>query len=119
MCPEQLRGEPPTGAWDLWSIAVIALEMLTGSAASALSDAPTIRAAPPAAVGAWDPGAHIGRTWPRCGEFFGRALSLNPAERPPDALTLLLQLDQALRADGIVREPAAHDRHEHLRTLRH
>jgi tRNA A-37 threonylcarbamoyl transferase component Bud32 len=30
MAPEQLRGEPPRPSWDLWALAVIAYEMLTG-----------------------------------------------------------------------------------------
>lgn len=30
MCPEQLRGEPPEPAWDVWSLSVVTYEMLTG-----------------------------------------------------------------------------------------
>ena len=31
MAPEQLRGEDPDPSWDLWALAVIAFEMLSGS----------------------------------------------------------------------------------------
>jgi tRNA A-37 threonylcarbamoyl transferase component Bud32 len=90
MSPEQRRGEAPSVAWDLWSLAVIALEML--------SDRPPASAFLPD-VAPWQPGAVLKDTLPTCVEVFNRALSLYHAERPKDADALLLELTRALE-DG-------------------
>jgi serine/threonine-protein kinase len=93
MSPEQRRGEAPSVAWDLWSLAVIALEML--------SDRPPASALLPD-VAPWQPGAVLKDTLPTCVEVFNRAMSLNPAERPADADALLLELTRALDEGNIL-----------------
>jgi hypothetical protein len=40
MSPEQLRGEPPSESWDIWSLAVVAFEMLTGRHPFPAADGP-------------------------------------------------------------------------------
>jgi len=101
MSPEQLQGKPVELSWDLWALAVVAYEMLTGNHPFArpttlewqtatlagsltpvskyLSDAP----------GSWQ-------------QFFVRALALDPRERPASARMFLSELEQALsqRASG-------------------
>jgi serine/threonine-protein kinase len=80
MSPEQLRGEPPTTAWDVWALGVIAFEMLTG--------------------------AHpFGGPRPRAGTvaapldaFFKGVFANDVVERPATAGTLYTQLEQALDA---------------------
>ena len=88
MSPEQRRGEAPSTAWDVWSLSVIALEMLSGR--------------PPAStlmttLGPWEPGKVLADTLPTCVDFFNRALSIDPAPRPRDAETLFRQLETILQ----------------------
>jgi eukaryotic-like serine/threonine-protein kinase len=108
MSPEQLRGEPSNRSWDLWSLAVIALEMLTGK----LPGAPSL----PGVV-TWDPAEPLRGSRPRSAQVLSRALSIDHARRPADARALFGELELALRADG---EP--HDResssHGHMQVLR-
>ncbi len=63
MSPEQRRGGAPSVAWDLWSLAVIALEMLSGR-----PPASTMLAS----LGPWEPGAALKETIPTCVDFFNR-----------------------------------------------
>jgi hypothetical protein len=92
MAPEQLRGEEPSAAWDVWALAVVAYEMLTGShpfAGTAPGDAPrlgTYRAF------VSDRLAQL----PACAGVFTRALALDPGQRPPTASALLADLSAAL-----------------------
>ena len=108
MAPEQLRGEPAAPAWDLWSLGVIALEVLSGSLGFA-----AIQAGIP-----WDPARHLRTTRPHCAEFLTRALSLDCALRPGDARTFYAQLEQAIRADASASKPTAGGQHGHLFTMR-
>jgi tRNA A-37 threonylcarbamoyl transferase component Bud32 len=73
MSPEQLLGGSPNVQWDLWALAVVAYEILTGHLPSA------------AATTAWDQHA-----------FFARCFDTNPAKRPPSAAEFLRQLEAAL-----------------------
>ena len=88
MSPEQRRGESPSTAWDVWSLSVIALEMLSGRApASTLMTN----------LGPWEPGQVLADTLPTCVDFFNRALSIDPAPRPRDAETFFRQLETVLQ----------------------
>jgi serine/threonine protein kinase len=83
MAPEQLRGEEARPAADLWALAVIAHEMLTGShpfAAAGLDGAPAV----PSTLGV------------RASQFFAHALAINPLERPRSAVRLAEELAVAL-----------------------
>ncbi len=83
MAPEQLRGEDVSPASDLWALAVIAHEMLTGTHPFA-----THRLAATAPRGS-DIGVSADR-------FFARALSVDPSERPVSAASFLEGLTHAL-----------------------
>jgi len=109
MAPEQCRGEPPARAWDLWSLAVIALEMLSGE--------PPAPALVPN-VGGWRPGAILAGSIPECVEVFDRALSIDPAERPTDAAALLQEIGGALAGAGILRMGRRGARYDVLRMRR-
>jgi serine/threonine-protein kinase len=88
MSPEQRRGEPPSKAWDIWSLAVVALEMLSGR--------PPMSTMMPD-VGPWRPGHALKDTLPACVNVFNRALSIDPTERPLDADTLVREIASAVR----------------------
>jgi hypothetical protein len=82
MAPEHLAGEDPSPDWDLWALAVMAFEMITGTlplrsgggASGRLSD---------------DLPAGLGR-------LFSRALSPNPIDRPTSAREFADELDREL-----------------------
>ncbi|RPJ55880.1 MAG: serine/threonine protein kinase, partial [Acidobacteria bacterium] len=79
MSPEQLRGEDVSPGWDLWALAVIAFEMLSGQ--HPFAGSPLVcgsQAGGPVALGL--PGA------PSAAAFLARALALDPALRPATAL---------------------------------
>ena len=88
MSPEQRRGQAPSKAWDTWSIAVVALEMLSGR--------PPVSALLPD-IGPWQPGSVLRDTQPAGVDVFNRALSIDPAERPADAETLYREIAVACR----------------------
>ena len=87
MSPEQRRGEPPSKAWDVWSLAVVALEMLSG-------EAPVFAVLPD--ISPWRPGQVLRDVVPECVSVFNRALSIDPAERPKDAETLVREIGDAV-----------------------
>jgi serine/threonine protein kinase len=83
MSPEQIGGDAPRAASDLWSLAVTAYEALSGALPfeeenyptllkAIMTQAPRPIAGVPAAVAAW----------------FDRALAKQPADRFPDAITM-------------------------------
>ncbi len=93
MAPEQLRGGSPEPSWDIWALALVAFEMLTGShpfAALALG----LPGAEPAARPAW--GADDGRVPAAWQPYFSRWLAVDPAGRPGDARGLFDELAQML-----------------------
>jgi tRNA A-37 threonylcarbamoyl transferase component Bud32 len=87
MAPEHRRREPPSRSWDVWSLAVVALEMLCGRI-------PMPLLLPDA--GPWRPGEALKDALPDCVPVFNRALAIDPADRPRDAETLIREI-----ADGI------------------
>jgi hypothetical protein len=88
MAPEQLRGEAPVPAWDLWALAVLAYELLTGSLPFTVSGPGW-----PLPVGSRLNGSLGGFN-----EFFGRALALDPGERFPSARAFAEAFQQTVRA---------------------
>jgi hypothetical protein len=84
MAPEHLSGGEPCSDWDLWAMAVMAFEMLTGS----------LPAAGPARTPAFD-------SLPTAGlrALFVRALSPNPLNRPATVHEFLEELTRELKAD--------------------
>lgn len=86
MAPEQLRGEPVTPAADLWSIAVIAHEMVFGYHPFATA-ARTNRAV--SSVSAADAGHMASRV-------FARALAVEPSDRHSSAAAFLDELERAI-----------------------
>ena len=93
MAPEQLRGEAPGPSWDVWALAVMTCEMLTGchpfaSMAFGLSSSGAPTAFPAIArdsqpAPAWQP-------------FLTRWLSIEPAKRPVSAAAFFAELEQML-----------------------
>jgi len=83
MAPEQLRGEPASTAWDVWALAVIAFEMLTGT--HPFSGPRPSRASLPAPLDA----------------FFARAFAADPVDRPATACAFKTELEQAIHAAAL------------------
>jgi serine/threonine-protein kinase len=88
MAPEQLRGENPDPSWDLWALAVIAYEMLSGGH--------------PFAAAALTGNLHAGQlvSDPRlaamplgCAQFFARALAVDRASRPRSPALFVSELE--------------------------
>lgn len=93
MSPEQLRGEAPSESWDLWALAVVAFEILTGvhpfgSSPDWQNAVLTGRFVPilkhiPQAPEAWQ-------------EFFERALAIKLSKRPASARELCDEFQKAI-----------------------
>jgi tRNA A-37 threonylcarbamoyl transferase component Bud32 len=95
MSPEQLLGGEPEAGWDLWALAVVAYEMLTGKHPFA---APTLGECREAILAArfalaTEVVPQGPRKWDR---FFGKALARDPKERPKSARELLAELENAV-----------------------
>ncbi|MFB3924217.1 MAG: protein kinase [Terriglobia bacterium] len=94
-CPEQLRGEPVQPFWDLWALAVIAYEMLTGARPFAGSGPAEWHGA--ILSGRVIPVTCFAAAAPESWEgFFRHALAFDPAERPDSADSFVAELEQAL-----------------------
>ena len=85
MAPEHLSGGEPSSDWDLWAIAVMTFEMITG-------------ALPVSASGR--PRTLEGLQTDGLRELFSRALSLNPIDRPATVTEFLDDLARELGAAG-------------------
>jgi len=94
MSPEQLRGERPAESWDLWALAVVAYEMLTGMHPF---DGPTpMDIHSTILAGRRTPlSAHLPEAPPSLQRFFDQALAINVAERPASALELYSEFRSA------------------------
>ena len=92
MSPEQMSGARPAPGWDVWSLAVMAYEMLSGvhpfSAAAGGSGMPVTRPAP---IRSFAPELPT-----PADAFFDRALSLEPSRRPATAPALVRDLQAAI-----------------------
>lgn len=82
MAPERLRGDEPSADWDLWALAVIAFEMITGKLPSAGKPGMPLRddSLPSAALR----------------QVFSRALAADPLDRPTSAREFLDEIDPLL-----------------------
>jgi hypothetical protein len=95
MSPEQLRGGKVAVGWDLWALAVVAYEALTGAHPFAGTTAAEFSSA--ILAGQFAPvSLHIPDVPANWQEFFTQALSLDAAARPASAQALLAELEQAL-----------------------
>ncbi len=101
MPPEQLRGETAAPAWDLWALALIACEMLTGAL-------PFEGRLGGAAVVGHDAAiaASLGGSFACTRNVFTRALALDAHSRFPSAAALVTELERALREEADGEEPA-------------
>ncbi|RPJ75224.1 MAG: serine/threonine protein kinase, partial [Acidobacteria bacterium] len=100
MAPEQLRGEEAAPAWDLWSLAIVAYELLTGG-----YPVPGCRPGQPGrmALPAGDTSRLAGVLevlGDREHAFFRQALAIDPAGRPATAETFLAGLEVAISGDA-------------------
>jgi serine/threonine-protein kinase len=94
MAPEQFRGQPVDPAWDLWSLAVITYEMLTGAHPFA---GPTGADLSAVLMGRFTPlTAHLQESPTRWQEFFQCAFAMDPAHRPRSARAFFSELQQVL-----------------------
>jgi serine/threonine-protein kinase len=94
MAPEQLRGQPVDASWDLWALAVVTYEMLTGVrpfAGSTGADYSAMLMGRFTLLATYLPGSP-GR-WQ---QFFERALHVDPARRPNSAQIFCSELERAL-----------------------
>ena len=104
MAPEQLQGKPAELSWDLWALAVVAYEMLTG-------DHPFARPT----TAEWQRVVFTASFTPmstcfpdgptRLQEFFTRAFALHPPERPTSARMFLSELEHAL-SEPVIAKPS-------------
>ena len=98
LAPEQARGEPTTPATDLYALAVVAFELLTGQRPFQ-ADNPTAEAA--AHVHAEVPAvSEHGALPPELDPIFRRALAKDPADRYPTSADFVSALREALRSAG-------------------
>ena len=97
MSPEQLRGEIINPSWDLWSVAVIAYEMLTGVHPFGSGNPATAQFA--IVEGRFRPITDVVPGAPeRWQDFFARAFAPSTANRPGSASALTATLEQAFSA---------------------
>ena len=88
MSPEQVRGGTPHPSWDIWALAVVTYEMLTGRLP--FEAATGLRSCRAAAAESWihlaDPQPELP---PGMDSVFEGAFSHDPAKRPAGALVFL------------------------------
>jgi hypothetical protein len=95
MSPEQLRGEMPAESWDLWALAVVSYEMLTGAypfaaeAAAGRHQAVLSARATPVQV-------HVPEAPASWSAFFERALAADRILRPVSASQFCTEFQQIL-----------------------
>jgi serine/threonine-protein kinase len=104
MAPEQLEGHKPGPASDIYSLAVLAWESLSGQRAydgrTPLEIAHRKASDPPPSLASVRPEAP-----PAAVELLERAMGPDPAARPPTAGAFVDELDQALAQPAAVAQP--------------
>jgi eukaryotic-like serine/threonine-protein kinase len=94
MAPEQLRGESPDPSWDVWALALVVHEMLTGyHPFASLAIGLTGGGIPTAQPMAMRDSAPVPVAWQQA---FARWLSVGVAGRPASAAALFAELEQML-----------------------
>jgi serine/threonine-protein kinase len=94
MAPEQFRSQLVDPAWDLWALAVITYEMLTGAHPFA---GPTGADYSAVLMGRFKPlTTYLQGSPTRWQEFFERAFHVDPARRPNSAQIFFSELERAL-----------------------
>jgi hypothetical protein len=95
MSPEALRGEDPAESWDLWALAVVAYEMLTGVHPIAASTVFQARDAILAChvIPLRD---HMPEAPPAWQQFFDKALGTGMESRPASAIRFLSDFGEAM-----------------------
>jgi serine/threonine-protein kinase len=94
MAPEQLRGQPVDASWDLWALAVVTYEMLSGVhpfAGSTGADYSAVLMGRFTPLATYLPGSPT-----RWQQFLDRALHVDPARRPNSAQIFFSELERAL-----------------------
>jgi tRNA A-37 threonylcarbamoyl transferase component Bud32 len=110
MAPEQLRGEEADPQWDCWALATIAYELLVGRLPFA---EPVTAAAGVKLTSAtddpWTPyaGPQLPEGLQTLESFFGRALAVDVARRPPTSTALVTALENAAASVSSVWTNAA------------
>ena len=94
MSPEQRRGRVPDETWDVWALAVVAFEMLTGTHPFALSADSRSQMA---ISGSPDGGVEAPVLSPSAQAFFERAFAVDSARRPMSVRQFIEELEIALR----------------------
>jgi len=95
MSPEQLLGERPDISWDLWALAVVVYETLTGALPFPVASRETWRRS--VLAGSYAPlHEHLTDPPAQWQEFFARSLAADPARRPKSAAEFSQHLEQAL-----------------------
>jgi eukaryotic-like serine/threonine-protein kinase len=101
MSPEEVNAEKPNASWDLWALAVVAYEMLTGVHPFAGATVSEIRIA--IMNGKSTPlHVHLPEAPEPLRHFFERALALDPEGRPKSALQLLSDFKTSLQLSTAV-----------------
>jgi tRNA A-37 threonylcarbamoyl transferase component Bud32 len=95
MSPEQMRGEPARRSWDLWALGVVAYEMLAGGQPF-LGETRAVLQPSMQDVESTVPTRPLREVPPRWQEFFSRALSTEPSQRPASAKAFIAELENAL-----------------------
>ena len=94
--PEQLLGERPDASWDLWALAVVAYEAVTGALPFPVSSRTAWRQS--VLDGRFTPlGEHIADAPAAWRDFFTGALAVERTRRPASAGVFFRQLEQALK----------------------
>jgi serine/threonine-protein kinase len=95
MSPEQLLGENPAVSWDIWALAVVLYETLTGALPFPLTEGSNWRQL--VLAGRYTPlGEHLADPLASWQDFFARCLATRSTVRPLSAAEFFRQLEQAL-----------------------